>query len=159
MAKDGLKGAFGKGMGSAEGGCAGPVENATVTGVLERHFAGECSRVVVFEEGGKVVSSTCEISAREVGSLCRALEDRTECVKAGFAVAGTRFEVHRWHPPLVYGREGGDEGRGEGIALIKSSKTSDGTSLFTLITYKLPNLSARMVPKLQTMAAELAGVL
>ena len=127
--------------------------------VLDRHLAGECSRVVVFDEVGKVLTSTCGISKGEVGLLCKALEDRSACIKAGFSVSGTQFEVHRWHPPLVYGREGGDEGRGEGIALIKSNRVSDGAAFFTLITYRLPNLSARMVPKLQAVAAELAGVL
>jgi len=53
--------------------------------------------------------------------------------------------VHRFHPPLVYGRRGGPD-EGEGIALCRALK--DGSPIYGLITYLLPILSARAVPQL-----------
>lgn len=60
-------------------------------------------------------------------------------------LGGDHFDVHRFHPPLVYGRRGGPD-EGEGIALCRAIK--DGAPIYGLITYKLPILSARAVPQL-----------
>ena len=61
------------------------------------------------------------------------------------------FDVHRFHPPLIYGRRGGPD-EGEGIALCKikpTDPTDDGeTYWFLLITYLLPVLSAKAVPQM-----------
>lgn len=53
--------------------------------------------------------------------------------------------MHRFHPPLVYGRRGGPD-EGEGIALCRAIK--EGTPIYAVITYVLPILSARAVPQL-----------
>ena len=47
-----------------------------------------------------------------------AYEDRDTTVGEGFFVNNTHFDVHRFHPPLVYGRRGGPDD-GEGIALCR----------------------------------------
>ena len=53
--------------------------------------------------------------------------------------------MHRFHPPLVYGRRGGPD-EGEGIALCRAIR--DGQNYYGVITYVLPILSARAVPQL-----------
>jgi len=59
---------------------------------------------------------------------------------------GEHYEVHRWHPPLVYGRRG-DADVGEGISLGRGiSKKHNGKKVYLLITYELPIVSARAVP-------------
>ena len=58
---------------------------------------------------------------------------------------GDHFDVHRFHPPLVYGRRGNAE-NGEGISLAVG-KSKSGERIYLLITYVLPIISARAVPQ------------
>ena len=80
-----------------------------------------------------------------------AFEDRDTTVGEGFFINDVHFDVHRYHPPLIYGRRGGPDD-GEGIALCRfkpKSPSADGeTFQFLLITYLLPILSAKAVPQM-----------
>ncbi|OWY90765.1 hypothetical protein PHMEG_00040957, partial [Phytophthora megakarya] len=59
-----------------------------------------------------------------------------------------QYDVHRFHPPLVYGRRGDpSQEEGEGIAVCKVTQGS--RTLCCLITYVYPTLSARAVPQLK----------
>ena len=58
---------------------------------------------------------------------------------------GEHYDVHRYHPPLVYGRRGNAE-TGEGISLAVG-KSRKGEKVYILITYILPIISARAVPQ------------
>ena len=62
---------------------------------------------------------------------------------AGFLLGGVHFEVHRYHPPLIYGRIANEE-KNEGISLTKG-KGKEGGDVFLLITYELPILSPRAI--------------
>ena len=58
--------------------------------------------------------------------------------------------MHRFHPPLIYGRRGNAD-EGEGIALCRfKPKNPQGseTYQYLLITYLLPILSAKAVPQM-----------
>ena len=58
--------------------------------------------------------------------------------------------MHRFHPPLIYGRRGGPDD-GEGIALCRfkpKNPTAGETYQYLLITYLLPILSAKAVPQM-----------
>ena len=79
-----------------------------------------------------------------------ALDDRDTTVGEGFFINNEHFDVHRFHPPLVYGRRGGPDD-GEGIALCKfvpKQPTGSETHQFLLITYLLPILSSKAVPQM-----------
>ena len=78
-----------------------------------------------------------------------ALDDRDTTVGEGFFINNEHFDVHRFHPPLVYGRRGGPDD-GEGIALCKFRPRAAGQGEFQylLITYLLPILSAKAVPQM-----------
>jgi len=79
-----------------------------------------------------------------------ALDDRDTTVGEGFFINNDHFDVHRYHPPLVYGRRGGPDD-GEGIALCKfvpRAPVGGETHQFLLITYLLPILSAKAVPQM-----------
>jgi len=79
-----------------------------------------------------------------------AFADRDCTVGEGFFINNEHFDVHRFHPPLIYGRRGGPD-EGEGIALCKfkprAPVDNEGYS-FLLITYLLPILSAKAVPQM-----------
>ena len=78
-----------------------------------------------------------------------AYEDRDTTVGEGFFVNNVHFDVHRFHPPLIYGRRGGPDD-GEGIGLIRykpNNPTEAGeTYQYMLVTYLLPILSAKALP-------------
>jgi len=38
------------------------------------------------------------------------MNERDTTIGKGFRFLGNHFDVHRFHPPLVYGRRGGPEG-------------------------------------------------
>jgi hypothetical protein len=58
------------------------------------------------------------------------------------------FIAGSFHPPLVYGRRGDPSlEEGEGVAVCKVAQSS--RTLFCLITYVYPTLSARAVPQLK----------
>ena len=73
-------------------------------------------------------------------------------IKIGFILLGEHYDVHRFHPPLVYGRKGNAE-VGEGISLCRVFNLNQGTSrktgkkVYLIITYELPIISARAVPQ------------
>jgi len=62
-------------------------------------------------------------------------------------------QIHRHHPPLVYGRVMGaadpDDSVGAALCLVESG-TITGKACYGFITYRMPNLSAHMVPMLET---------
>ena len=79
-----------------------------------------------------------------------AYADRDTTVGEGFFINNEHFDVHRFHPPLVYGRRGGPDD-GEGIALCRfrpRNPQGSETYQFLLITYLLPILSAKAVPQM-----------
>ena len=78
-----------------------------------------------------------------------AFEDRDTTVGEGFFVNNVHFDVHRFHPPLIYGRRGGpDDGEGIGLIKYKPRNPSEAgeTYQFMLVTYLLPILSAKALP-------------
>ena len=59
------------------------------------------------------------------------------------------YDVHRFHPPLIYGRRGGpDDGEGIALCRFKPNNVSNAGEdyQYLLITYLLPVLSAKAVP-------------
>ena len=63
---------------------------------------------------------------------------------------GLLFDVHRFHPPLIYGRRGGPED-GEGIGLVRfkpRNPVNNETYQFLLGTFLLPILTAKAVPQM-----------
>jgi len=48
----------------------------------------------------------------------KAYESRDNTIGAGFTLLKEHYDVHRFHPPLIYGRRG-DADVGEGISLCR----------------------------------------
>ena len=115
---------------------------------------------IVFTSKKNIIEShKCELQEDEIEFYVRAFEDRDITVGNGFFVNGEHFDVHRFHPPLIYGRRGGPE-EGEGVALcrIKPKNPQDNEdSWFLLITYLLPVLSAKAVPQMVKFSERFLG--
>jgi len=58
----------------------------------------------------------------------KAYDVRDNTIGAGFILLGEHYDVHRWHPPLIYGRRG-DADVGEGISLAR-------VKIFYFLKYK-----------------------
>eukprot|EP00884_Botryococcus_braunii_P012514 jgi/Botrbrau1/21263/Bobra.39_2s0054.1 len=116
---------------------------------------GECSRILVFDESGKVLFSTFRVLPSELSVLTQCFGDREAAIRAGLILQGKRYEIHRHHPPLVYGRDmSGDPELSDGIAICRVEKGITGIPAFALITYPMPKVSARMVTLLRDFAQE-----
>ena len=80
-------------------------------------------RAVIFDSNCKVVSSkNCKTDEKELQDFLLAMKDRDTTIGKGFKFMGNHFDVHIFHPPLVYGRRGGPEGGpddAEGICLAR----------------------------------------
>ncbi|EFJ43847.1 hypothetical protein VOLCADRAFT_95924 [Volvox carteri f. nagariensis] len=115
----------------------------------------DASRFLFFNEQGAVLASSFTVEPSELKPLEALYSDRDEAIKHGMVVLGTRYEVHRHHPPLIYGRTmGAVPEESEGCAICKIAKGLDGQACYGLITYQMPNISARMVPMLQKFCQE-----
>merc|ERR1711862_875061 len=106
----------------------------------------EWSRALVFDGSNNVIAKlNCDASPCEIEALQKAYEGREQAIGPGFTINGTRYEVHRYHPPLIYGRMGNCD-EGEGISLAKGTD-KNGNRIYLLICYQLPIISARAVPQ------------
>mmetsp|Transcript_37432 Transcript_37432/g.57345 ORF Transcript_37432/g.57345 Transcript_37432/m.57345 type:complete len:108 (+) Transcript_37432:1-324(+) len=65
-----------------------------------------------------IVDNGCNLKPDEIKFFVNAYQDRDTTVGEGFFVNDVHFDVHRFHPPLIYGRRGGPDD-GEGIALCR----------------------------------------
>ena len=114
----------------------------------------------IFTSNGEVLADNeCKLQEEEVQFYIKAFEDRDTTVGNGFFVNDVHFDVHRFHPPLIYGRRGGPED-GEGIALARvvPKHPKDGEEhWFVLITYLLPILSAKAVPQMVEFSTNFLG--
>mgnify|MGYP003593816421 CR=1 FL=1 len=106
----------------------------------------EWARSFVFNNVGKVLArSKCNPTDSEVQELLKAYNDRDTCITNGLTVEGVDFEVHRFHPPLIYGRKA-DNDKTEGICLARG-KNSSGDIMYLLVIYGMPYVSARIIPQ------------
>ena len=93
---------------------------------------------------------SCSLSNLYFRFYIQAYDERDTTVGEGFFINNEHFDVHRFHPPLIYGRRGGPDD-GEGIALCRvkpRTQVGDENYWFLLITYLLPILSAKAVPQM-----------
>jgi hypothetical protein len=119
---------------------------------------GDCSAVLVATAAGEVVLARgCSATAAEVAALRAALGDREGALRRGLALGGRRFEVHRHHPPLVYGRA--RPGPGEqpedapGVALCGVERSALGGAALAAVAFDPPATSARVVSLLRHFCA------
>jgi len=56
------------------------------------------------DNGSVVVDNGCNLKSDELQFYVKAYNDRDTTVGEGFFVNDVHFDVHRFHPPLIYGR-------------------------------------------------------
>mmetsp|Transcript_31664 Transcript_31664/g.23471 ORF Transcript_31664/g.23471 Transcript_31664/m.23471 type:complete len:126 (-) Transcript_31664:73-450(-) len=104
--------------------------------------------IVFTDKFNVITSNNCVLKPEEIEFYTLAYDDRDKTVGEGFFVNDEHFDVHRFHPPLIYGRRGGpDDGEGIAICRVTPKNPKHGEKYwFLLITYLLPILSAKAVP-------------
>lgn len=98
------------------------------------------------------MGASYEANQSELSAIIGAFDDRNEAIKRGLWIDGRRYEVHRHHPPLIYGRTMGlhPPEESEGFVVYKVELGVTGKPCFGAITYQMPNISAKMAPLLQS---------
>ncbi|RLN98718.1 hypothetical protein BBJ28_00026010 [Nothophytophthora sp. Chile5] len=126
----------------------------------------EWAKTIVFDGDGNLVVSTVKPldgemecvallvhggNSMECVGLLKLFNKREDTMASGILLLNEQYDVHRFHPPLIYGRRGDPSlEEGEGIAVCKVAQSSNPKrALFCLITYVYPTLSARAVPQLK----------
>lgn len=110
----------------------------------------DCSRVLIFDESLSTLYSSFEVPQSELSPLTKIFGDRDHAIRSGLTIDGNRYEVHRHHPPLVYGRSMTEEPElSEGAAICRLEEGPTGCPAYAVITYKMPHVSARMVQLLR----------
>lgn len=120
----------------------------------KRHLQ-DCSRVAVFDRAGKVLYASCSVLPGEPQQMAASFDDREAAMSRGLRLEGRRYEVHRHHPPLVYGRSmvDCDPEQSTGIAVCRVDRSRVSSHpCFIAITYEQPHTSAFLVPRLVAFA-------
>ncbi|TYZ59042.1 hypothetical protein PybrP1_005265 [[Pythium] brassicae (nom. inval.)] len=128
-----------------------PTPTVTPTSVLEAlREQKEWTRAVAFEGDGRLVAATVKPLEGEVDAFLKLFDKREATIASGIVLLNEQYDVHRFHPPLIYGRRGDPAvEESEGVAVCRVEKKSSKQPLFCLITYAYPTLSARAVPQLK----------
>eukprot|EP00825_Cyclidium_porcatum_P022889 TRINITY_DN2515_c0_g1_i6.p2 TRINITY_DN2515_c0_g1~~TRINITY_DN2515_c0_g1_i6.p2 ORF type:complete len:142 (+),score=39.99 TRINITY_DN2515_c0_g1_i6:137-562(+) len=107
----------------------------------------EWAKAVIFDEDLNIIAhKNCPTNKNELQPYLKAYDNRDNTIGAGFILLTQHYDVHRWHPPLVYGRRG-DAEVGEGISLCRGICKKNGKKIYMIITYELPIVSARAIPQ------------
>merc|ERR1740130_1219167 len=87
---------------------------------------GDWNMTAVFNDKQTMITQNkCTLGKDEIEFYTKAYESRDTTVGEGFFIESVHFDVHRFHPPLVYGRRGGPDD-GEGIALCRFKPKTAG---------------------------------
>ncbi|CEG35855.1 hypothetical protein PPTG_04609 [Plasmopara halstedii] len=108
----------------------------------------EWAKYVAFDGEGRILFGNVKPLDGEITGFLKLFNKREDTIASGVVLLGEQYDVHRFHPPLIYGRRGDPSlEEGEGIAICKI--VQGNRTLFCLITYVYPTLSARAVPQLK----------
>ena len=113
---------------------------------------------LIFADDGTVLLSTVEVAPEQVQEYLNLFKDYDETIKVGLTFNGLHFHVHRFYDGIMYGRADPGTKRTDGFCLYRADR--DGKSpLYVLITYDLPDVSARVIPLMAKQIDEIKGQL
>ena len=102
----------------------------------------------------QVLYATHPVAMGELPELAAVSEDFDRALQVGITLEGRRYEVHRHHDSLVYGRTlEQDPTQSEGIAVCRSAAAEGLLTVFAVVTYRMPHVSAKMVSSLEKYCA------
>ncbi|TMW63954.1 hypothetical protein Poli38472_014659 [Pythium oligandrum] len=129
-------------------GASSPVTAAAILEGIKAHK--EWAKAVAFDHDGRVIAATAKPQDGEVNAWLKLFDKREDTIASGIVFQNEQFDVHRYHPPLIYGRRGDPTtDDSEGISVCRVERKSNKQPIFCLITYTYPTLSARAAPQLK----------
>lgn len=103
------------------------------------------SNCLFFNGDNTVLYQTVEETPDALKTFIDLFNDYDTTIKVGLTFNKVHYHVHRFYDGLIYGRADPNTKRTDGFCLYRTER--DGKSpLYVLITYELPNVSARMIP-------------
>ncbi|KAH0792302.1 hypothetical protein GPJ56_003828 [Histomonas meleagridis] len=106
------------------------------------------SNSLFFTEDKNILYSSVEgITSEQIQSYLDSFKDYDDTIKAGITFNDVHYHVHRFYDGIMYGRADPNTNRTDGFCLYRTNR--DGKQpLFALITYELPNVSAKIIPEM-----------
>jgi len=116
----------------------------------------ETSSYVLFDSTSRVLAArgAGDVSSAELLALAGLYKDRDGAISSGMVFQGVRYEVHRHYTTdgnsIIYGRTTShDVSASVGAALCRREHGITGNPCYAFITFKMPLLTAKMVPVLE----------
>lgn len=100
----------------------------------------------IFTERGREIATTVPLNTNSIQSILFLFNDYDETIKMGLMYNGVHYHVHRFYNDLIYGRADPATNRKDGFCIARFRDASE--PFVVVITYDLPNVSARMIPLL-----------
>ncbi|OHT14057.1 hypothetical protein TRFO_15554 [Tritrichomonas foetus] len=108
----------------------------------------EWTNCLFFNGEPAVLHSSLEgVSKETLEQYVSLFNDYDSTIKSGFTFNDVHYHVHRFYDGLIYGRADPNTKRTDGFCLFRTEREGK-TPLYAVITYDLPNVSARMIPLL-----------
>lgn len=117
-----------------------------------------CREWALVDEAGEVRCGNLHASRQELKDAHEAFSSREKAIAKGLMLGTMRYEVHRHHPPLIYGREHRNAPeQSDGFALVRIKERGTGKKVCAMVVYPMPILSAYIVPRLVDVCKQHVG--
>ena len=105
----------------------------------------EWTNCLFFNGDKKVLFQSVEVKPEDLDGYLELFQDYDTTITKGLTYNGVHYHVHRFYDGIMYGRADPNTKRTDGFCLYRTER--DGkTPLYVLITYDLPDVSARVIP-------------
>ena len=99
----------------------------------------------MFFNPAKIIYSTVETKEEDIQTYISRFNDYDTTIKSGFYFNQIHYHVHRFYDGVMYGRADPNTNRTDGFCLYRTTREGKDP-LYVLITFDLPNVTARVVP-------------
>lgn len=107
----------------------------------------EWTNFLVFTQEGGVLFDSGSTKADEIPGFIELFKDYDNTIKVGVTYSTVHYHVHRFYDGIIYGRADPGTKRTDGFCLYRTERNGKAP-LYALVTYDLPDVSARIIPKM-----------
>jgi hypothetical protein len=109
---------------------------------------------ILFNGTPTIIFQTVAVRREELDEYISLFNDYDTTVAKGVTANGLHFHVHRFYEGLIYGRADPASKKTDGFCLFRTNREGK-TPLYAVITYDLPDVSARVIPLLSRQLEEI----
>ena len=118
----------------------------------------EWTNCLFFNADKKILFKTADVTAEEINGFIELFNDYDTTIAKGLTFNTVHYHVHRFYDGIMYGRADPNTKRTDGFCLYRTERDGKGP-LYVLITYDLPNVSARVIPLMAKQVDEIKAQL